>query len=401
MRTLSKTLLLVAVILTGVFLIYSSVNAVSLVPCGRLPGPGVPVEETKLCGVCDILSLASRIINFVLFTLVPAIAVLLYLIAGFMILLGGANPGWVATGTSIFKTTTWGVIIIFASWMITNSVLKSIAGNSLFTKDWNKVTCTEPVSGPPPTTTKYVCGSTGCVANANPSGQFYTNPTCGGACAQVPSPSPSPTVSPTTSPAALACIFQGVNYSTFNICSGLSRPGGCGTASACSQFLPAINRYANGVATANILKTFMVIESDCNPTRVSYNGTSFGLMQFRPATANQFKSRCGITLDITPSWLTDPANAEKSICLAAAYINSIAAGSCGAQPGGIYAGYNAGPGWCNNSVDCSGQQSCSGGPMKQWECPFNNPQQTVCNTGLYQTKQGAAYTNYCMNNLGF
>ena len=151
----------------------------------------------------------------------------------------------------------------------------------------------------------------------------------------------------------------------------------------------------------NVLKTFMVIESDCNPTRVSFDGSSFGLMQFGPATANRFKNRCGITENITSSWLTNPANANKSICLGAAFINSIAAGRCGSSPGGIYAGYNAGPGWCGDSADCNGQQSCSGGQMKSWECPYDNPEHTVCNTGLYQTKQGTAYVNYCMNNLGF
>lgn len=199
----------------------------------------------------------------------------------------------------------------------------------------------------------------------------------------------------------VACIFQGVDYSTHNICSGLRRPGGCGT-SACSRYLPSINRYSSGAATVNILKTFMVVESDCNPTRVSFDGSSFGLMQLQAGTARQFASRCGVAPGaITPGWLTDPANTDKSICIAAAFINSIARGSCGSQPGGIYAGYNAGPGWCGNSADCSGQQSCSSGPMKMWECPYDNPQHTVCNTGLYQTKQGASYVNYCLNNLGF
>lgn len=113
-------------------------------PCGRAGQPA--------CTTCDIFVLASNIINFVIFTLVPAIAVLLYLWAGFMILMGGANPGWIATGTGIFKTTTWGLVIVFTSWMITNTVLKSLAGDSIFTKDWNKVTCTAGLGQPPPPT---------------------------------------------------------------------------------------------------------------------------------------------------------------------------------------------------------------------------------------------------------
>ena len=182
------------------------------------------------------------------------------------------------------------------------------------------------------------------------------------------------------------------------MCPGQNRPGGCGT-NTCSQYLLSINRYAGGAATVDVLKTFMVIESDCN-IRASTT-SSYGLMQIMPATANRFKSRCGVTENITAAWLTNPANADKSICIGAAFINSIAAGACGSAPRNIYAGYNAGPGNCTASSDCANDRSCDGGTVKKWECAYDNPEHTACNTGFYQTKQGATYVNYCMNNLGF
>lgn len=141
---LSKIFIITAAMFFVVFLFFQptyNANA-ALVTCGTTTNP-------TPCGVCDILVLGSNIINFVIFTMVPAIAVLLYLIAGFLILLGGANPGFVSTGKSIFKTTTGGVIIVFTSWMITNTVLKSLAGNGLFTADWNKVTCSMTSTGQP------------------------------------------------------------------------------------------------------------------------------------------------------------------------------------------------------------------------------------------------------------
>lgn len=124
-----------------------------LVPCGRSQDDrSTPEDETRKCGTCDILILGSRVINFILFTVTPAIAVLLFLIAGFMILLGGANPGLVGSGKNIFKTTVYGLLLVFGAWMVTNTILKSIAGNSPFTEDWNKVVCAEPsaVAPPPP-----------------------------------------------------------------------------------------------------------------------------------------------------------------------------------------------------------------------------------------------------------
>src|SRR3989344_5703937 len=194
-----KTLLIITVILTGVFFAHSSADA-ALVSCGRLQDDPATtnINETKQCTVCDTLVLGSNIINFMLFTVVPAIAVLLYLIAGFLILLGGANPGWVSAGTNIFKTTTWGLIIVFGSWMITNSVLKSIAGNYFDEQPdpWNKVVCVgpvgplppvnpPPVNPPPPTGQKYSCNENNqCVANAN--GQ-HSNSTCDNKCQAVSS----------------------------------------------------------------------------------------------------------------------------------------------------------------------------------------------------------------------
>ncbi len=141
-----------------------------LVTCGR--------TGQAPCTTCDLLVLMSNIINFILFILTPAIATLLYLVSGFMILMGGANPALISQGRNIFKNVTYALFIIFGSWMITNSVLKSIAGDSLFTKDWNKVTCNAPAAENPEQ--KYSCNSSNqCVADVN--GQYSTS-YCGNQC---------------------------------------------------------------------------------------------------------------------------------------------------------------------------------------------------------------------------
>jgi len=407
----------------GVFLVYPVVNAAGLVPCGRLQNdPSTPEEdETRPCTICDIFALASRVINFVLFTILPVVAALFYLIGGLMILLSRGDPGLIATGKNWFWNTTWGLVIIFGAWMITNTVLKSLVGDSDISNNWFRIECATTVQGTPSPATRYACNSQNqCVVN--PNGEYINDPTCGGRCTLVSSPSPSPSSSPSSTPlptptptptptiartptptptpfsTPLACIYNGVNYATFNLCSGQRRPGGCG-GSRCAQYVSSINRYANGAATVQLLKTMMVIESDCKIEAKS--SSSYGIMQLQPPTANMFKNRCGVTENITPAWLTNPANADKSICIAAAYINSIAAGTCGSQPRNIYAGYNAGSGNCAPSRDCASDKSCDGGVMKRWECPYDNPQHTVCNTGMYETKQGATYVNYCLNNLGF
>ena len=182
-----KILVFIVAVFSVSFLFFNSIQPASaaLVPCGLSEDDlSTPEDETALCTICDTLKLFSRIINYILFTLVPAIGVLLYLYAGFLILLGGANPKLVATGRSVFSTTTWGLVIIFVAWMVTNSVLKSIAGDSVFTKDWNKVVCMNPVEPPVIEQVRYDCNSENeCVEN--PSGSYVGDPACGGNCTEV------------------------------------------------------------------------------------------------------------------------------------------------------------------------------------------------------------------------
>lgn len=471
---LSKKVLLVSVL--ALLIVPTIAYAIDIpgwpiVPCGlSKDNPSTPdINEAKPCGRCDLFRLLNNVINFIIGGLMPPVAVLLFVAAGFLILLGGANTNLVAQGRQIFTTTFYGIIIMLAAWMITNTLILSIGAKYNNAANWWQFTCTESA----PVNPKYSCSQNNqCVAN--PNGQ-YTTSNCDNKCQTsgivsittnslpdaIQNQSYSQTLSATggktsyswsvlsgslptglsvnsssgvisgsptavgtstftvkvtdnstpqqsatkqlsivvTTDGTLACIFNGVNYSTFNLCSGQKRPGGCGT-SVCSQYLPSIQRYAGGAATVAVLKTFMVIESDCKIR--AGTGTSYGLMQISPNTAKPVAYKCGVAVgDITPSWLTDPANADKSICLGAEIIRSIAAGTCGSEPRNIYAGYNAGPGYCTASNDCAGEQSCGGGAKKKWECPYDNPQKTVCNTRMYQTKQGATYINYCLNNLGF
>ncbi len=184
-----KALLVFTVILAGVFLVYSPVHA-ALVPCGRSScdkwdSAGTkclvptPPEEMRPCTTCDIFALGSRVINFVLFTVVPAVAVLFYLIGGLMILLGGANPGLVATGKSFFWNTTRGLVIIFGAWMITNTVLKSLVGDNGISNNWFRIECTNPPQLKPPSTQTYFCSSENRCVTA-PSGTVgkYTTSDC-------------------------------------------------------------------------------------------------------------------------------------------------------------------------------------------------------------------------------
>jgi hypothetical protein len=230
-----------------------------------------------------------------------------------------------------------------------------------------------------------------------------TAPAPAGAVA--PTPTPAPTAGIATNPNNLSCPFpspnNNINQATFNVCTPLTRST-CNP-TACNIYSSLFNQYVNGAATLALLKTFMVVESSCDIN--AGTATSYGLMQLSPATVMSNPSvmaQCGVPAGtiINRTWLTASANAGTTICLAAGIINSLT-GVCGTNPARLYAGYNGGPGVCTTaSVDCASDQSCFGGTMTRWECPFDN-NKTTCNTGYTQTRQGAGYVNYCLTRIGF
>jgi len=451
-----------------------------------------------------LFALASRIIDFVLFTVVPAVAVLFYLLGGLMLLLSRGNTGLITTGKNFFWNTTWGLVIIFGAWMITNTVLKSLAGDSDVSNNWYKIECTTTVQQPSGLEARYACHADQCVADANGSylvsncnnecgktinfvtnslpdavvGESYTQQivVLGGAfpntfsitdgslppglsLSQFGTISGKPTTAGTytftvkvedssepiqsatkqlsirvaTTAAGVQryscnsngqCVAdqngqytasncdgkcqtaggsQGVTcpFSGVNLCQGQSPPGGCSN-SRCGQYAASINKYASGAATVNLLKSILFNESSCNISAAT--GSSFGLMQLQSSTANMYKARCGVTENITSSWLTNPANADKSVCIAAQYVNAIAQSICGSSPRNIYAGYNGGTGAsgaCGESVSCAGEKSCSNEAVRRWECLYDNSAHTICNTGYSETRSGVRKVIYCVNNPGF
>ncbi len=137
----------IPIVMFSVFLFVTlsqTVFAVSwwpLVPCGTSVNP-------TPCNQCDLLKLLKNIIDFVLIGLMPPAAAILFVWGGFLILMGGANPGWITQGKSIFWNTAMGVAIISSSWLITNTIVRSIAADNV-APEWWKFECRVTTAGPP------------------------------------------------------------------------------------------------------------------------------------------------------------------------------------------------------------------------------------------------------------
>jgi hypothetical protein len=353
----NKNIIIFLAVIALIFVLGTNVaSAVSwfpIVQCGVNNPPADHPEFANPCSRCDLFKLARNLMDALVEGLMPPIAVIMFMYAGFLILVGGAMPAQIKKGQSIFKATAAGIAIMLIAWIGVNFLIKSLAVDDI-SDNWFTITCSETVPG---------AGTGAGVATGTGSGTS----------------------------AGATCLYAGKN-----LCDSEQPPGGCSN-SSCPQYSSAIAQYAGGTASANLLKAIMVSESSCNVKANS--GSSYGLMQLKPDTANLYASRCDVGQTITSGWLMDPTNASKSICIAAEYIRATSQTCSGIRD--LIASYNGGAGACANSVDCAGETSCSNGAVKRWECLYDNSAHTICNTGFDETRGYVRKVSYCLTNPGF
>ena len=156
-----------------------------IVPCGMTPPAGFigpPTPEQQPCTECDLLHLLKHLVDFVLVAAAPILATLFFIIAGFYMMLGGANPGMLSKGKSMFKDTFIGLLIVMLTWLITNTLIQSLADPSIFGGGpWYSLSCSNGKLGPGNIQANtYDCNSQNRCA-LTPGGRF-TSPVCNGFC---------------------------------------------------------------------------------------------------------------------------------------------------------------------------------------------------------------------------
>lgn len=405
-------LFLFLVVFSFSFSVFSNTANAAIVQCGRT-GADATAAEKRDCNTCDIIALVKTIIDFMLVDLVPAVAVLFYLFAGFMMILAGANKSMLAIGKKYFWNTTIGIAIMFSSWMIANSILKSFAGVNDASNSWFTIDCQEPAAPviPPATGQKYSCNSNNqCVADANgiyPTADCYNKcqpiPIGGGTCAGKSCGSDT-----------LACGPVANNKCSQNNMANINQAWGSDVNAVAAKV-----SICSGIDTAKMLKAIMSQESGGFIGAVSPDGLSLGLMQLQVGTANLNKAGC-TTDNITKDWLLDPHHAQESLCVAANYLKSLAVTDCGCDVRQIAAGYNGSRiagGACGVSQNCGPNAASVGGQCsacanqsgstRRWECLWDTndhqdhlPDQTACNKdrsggSFAETRAYAPKVEYC------
>ena len=135
--------------------------AAGLVPCGLSEDDiGTKnIDESAPCSLCHLYVLVQNVLDFMMWTIAPIVAVLAVGWAGFNIMISGEQPGLRAKGFGIIKTTVIGLAIMFAGWVLINEVLLffgrpqgatdesktgSVVEQAGKWMPWNQVTCVPP-----------------------------------------------------------------------------------------------------------------------------------------------------------------------------------------------------------------------------------------------------------------
>lgn len=107
--------------------------------------PGGIVPCTTNCNYCSLLTMTQRSFNKLVLQLVPAIAIILILVGGFLMITSAGNDTRSKKGTAILVNVITGLVIIYTSWILIHSALVFLVQPQSTVYDvvlpWNEIKC--------------------------------------------------------------------------------------------------------------------------------------------------------------------------------------------------------------------------------------------------------------------
>jgi len=87
------------------------------VPCGTKDCP---------CQLCDFFVMFDRIVDFVLFKLVPPVATLMLVIGGVMFFAAAGDPGKLSRAKGLLTSVVIGLVIVYGAWLLISAFFMAI-----------------------------------------------------------------------------------------------------------------------------------------------------------------------------------------------------------------------------------------------------------------------------------
>ena len=125
----------------------ATVTYEGLVPCGV--GKTVYVNGTPRvdipCQFCHFFIMIDGILDFIITTIVPIIAVLMIVIGGIMFFAAAGNPASLASAKKLLTSVIIGLVIIYGAWILVNTffLVIGVAETDFGTgiKNWFQINC--------------------------------------------------------------------------------------------------------------------------------------------------------------------------------------------------------------------------------------------------------------------
>ena len=115
-----KKILLVYFLL---ILIIPTITLAALVDCGN--------EGQPLCTFSSFIGIIQKIINLIIFDIVPAASVLFLIIGGIILMISGGKPELKSLGKKTLVSTIIGMALAYGAWAIINFILTTLGATPL------------------------------------------------------------------------------------------------------------------------------------------------------------------------------------------------------------------------------------------------------------------------------
>lgn len=99
-------------------------------------GTGLIPCEGIDCNICDIFTLIDNVKDFLVFDIASPLAGIMFAYGGILLLTSGGNEKNKTKGTKAVTSAIIGIFLVFAAWLIVNTVLGALANDS-FKDSWS------------------------------------------------------------------------------------------------------------------------------------------------------------------------------------------------------------------------------------------------------------------------
>ena len=110
------------------FSLIPTITKAGFVPCGAREDDlsTLDADESKPCQLCDFFVMFDRIVDFVLFKLVPPIATLMLVIGGVMFFAAAGDPANLGRAKGLLTSVVIGLLIVYGAWLLISAFFLAI-----------------------------------------------------------------------------------------------------------------------------------------------------------------------------------------------------------------------------------------------------------------------------------